>query len=58
MLNDVSIDDIMSFEQGEMEYDEMISFFQRLLDTGMVWKLQGSYARKAAHLLSAGLIHE
>lgn len=50
-----SIDDILAYEQGEMEEDQMVDFFQNLIDTGAAWFLQGHYGRTAASLISAGI---
>ena len=51
------VDCIMRYEGGEMEPegDEEIAFFQRLIDTGMAWTLQGHYGRKAASFIHSGL---
>jgi len=48
------IDDIMDFESGAMEPDKVIPFFQRLIDTGVAWQLQGSYGRAARALIDSG----
>ena len=51
------VGDIMDFESGAMETkEEILDFFQRLVDTGVAWTLQGSYGRAAASLLEQGLI--
>lgn len=50
-----SVDDIMRYEQGEMDEAETIKFFQGLIDSGMAWKLQGSYGRAAMSFIEAGL---
>ena len=48
---------IMDYEAGEMsEEEEVISFFQELVDSGLAWSLQGSYGRMAARLIDAGLV--
>lgn len=49
-----SVDKIMAFESGEMDLDEIIDFFQGLIDTGLAYQLQGSYGRAAASLIEAG----
>ncbi|MCK5294186.1 MAG: hypothetical protein KAJ49_05995 [Arcobacteraceae bacterium] len=51
-----AVDDIIAFESGEMSEADMIKMFQRMVDTGQVWKFQGSYGRQAQSLLDAGLI--
>lgn len=49
---------IMSFENGEMDGDGTVAFFQDLVDSGLAWTLQGSYGRTAVALIEAGLVHE
>jgi hypothetical protein len=50
------VSSIIAFESGELEEDDVISLFQRLLDSGLVWSLQGSYGRMATALIEEGLI--
>jgi hypothetical protein len=47
---------IIAFEAGELPEDQTIQFFQELVDTGLAWKLQGSYGRTAAALIEKGLV--
>ena len=52
------VNQIMAFEMGEMTDEaEILSLFQMLVNTGLAWKLQGSYGRTAMSLLNSGLIH-
>ena len=53
-MPDISL--IMAYEQGDLDYDETVDLFQDLLDSSMVWQLQGHYGRTATQLLEAGLI--
>jgi phage antirepressor YoqD-like protein len=53
-----TVSQIMAYESGEMEEPEMIAFFQFLLDSGMIYSLQGSYQRTAQQLIEAGLIEQ
>ena len=52
------VTEIMAYENGEMDEQTLIDFFQRLIDTGMAWTLQGCYGRQAARLIEAGLCHK
>ena len=47
---------IMAFEQGELDNEEAYALFQFLLDSRMIYSLQGSYQRMAEDLLLAGVI--
>jgi hypothetical protein len=51
------VDAIMRYEQGDMEVEEMMDFFQDLIDTGLAWQLQGHYGRTAQGLIDQGYCH-
>lgn len=46
--------DVIAYENGEMDFDEVVTFFQAGIDSGRVWQLQGSYGRMAAWLIETG----
>jgi len=50
------VGDIIRFKQGEMSEEEIIQFFQQLVDSRLAWQLQGSYGRMAERLITAGLV--
>jgi hypothetical protein len=50
--------DIIAYESGELDEEEIISLFQKLVDSGLAWRLQGSYGRMTQHLIEEGLINE
>lgn len=51
------VNDIMAYEAGEMSEEDMIVFFQKLIDSGLAWQLQGHYGRTAAALIENGYCH-
>ena len=56
-MNSIDINDIISYEAGELDEDSTLNLFQELVDTGMAWQMQGHYGRMANDLLEAGFIH-
>jgi hypothetical protein len=50
------VDKMMAYEGGGMDEDEVVEFFQELLDRRLINSLQGSYQRTAALLLELGHI--
>ena len=54
--NNPSVAEMMAWENGELDDESVIALFQKLVDSGMAWKLQGSYGRQAKALIDAGLI--
>ena len=51
----MDIDFIIRFENGEATEDEIIENFQKGINDGSVWKLQGFYGRTAKALIDQGL---
>ena len=54
----VSVDDIIAYETGEMNVTELLTFFQKLVDSGEAWTLHGSYGRTARLLIKNGYIRK
>ena len=52
------LDQIIAYEQGELDEDAVLDFFQDLVLTGLAWRLQGHYGCTAHRLIAAGLIEE
>jgi hypothetical protein len=51
------IDDILAWENGEMDEEQEERFFQSLVDSGLAWSLQGMYGRRAMELIRMGVVH-
>jgi len=52
-----TFDLMMAWEGGEITEDETTDLFQRLIDNGQAWTLQGMYGRQAQALIDAGYCH-
>jgi len=50
----VDINKIIAYEDGDMTQEQVIEFFQELIDTGAAWQLQGHYGRTALRLIERG----
>jgi len=50
-----TLEAIMLIEGGEGDECETVEAWQSLIDSGIVWQLQGWYGRSAAHLIDAGI---
>ncbi len=50
-----TLDAIDIIEGGTAIYQEYLDAFQCLIDSGIVWSLQGSYGRTAEDLIQEGL---
>ena len=55
--NAVPIEDLMRFEAGDMDEKDTVAMFQRLVDSGLAWQLQGFYGRTADQLIRLGYVH-
>lgn len=56
-MNEIKTEDLIKYENDEMTDEEEVAFFQKLIDTGMAWTLQGHYGRTAERFINEGLCH-
>ena len=54
----VDVAKVIAYENAELDEDETIEFFQELINSGLVWGLQGHYGRIATMLIQAGRCHQ
>lgn len=54
---DDRVNKILAFETDTMPEDQIVAFFQEMIDDGMVWNLQGAYGRLATALIESGRCH-
>ena len=51
------LDRMIAYEEGHLGPVDTVELFQELIDSGLVWQLQGCYGRQAQALLDAGYCH-
>ena len=49
-----TVEMLIAHESGELDEGSRVNLFQRLIDDGSAWRLQGSYGRAAMELIRAG----
>ena len=49
-------DEIIKYEDGQLNDIQTLELFSHLIKTGMAWRLQGSYGRTAAALIDDGFL--
>lgn len=54
LINKPLADTIAAYEKGALDEDQVTALFQELIDTGLVWKLQGHYGRTATRMIAEG----
>ena len=50
------LDMLMTYENGELESDLVPVLFQNLIDSGLIFHLQGNYLREVRNLIDAGVV--
>ena len=51
------LDRMVAWEEGDLDEESTIALFQELIDSGLVWRLQGAYGRMAQSLINMGYCH-
>ena len=54
MMDQQLVQDIIDYENGDMTEERIINLFQKLIDEGYAWTLQGHYGRMANNLIDEG----
>lgn len=52
-----TVSEFDAYETGMMTDDEVVDFFQRLVDFGVIWQLQGHYQRTLRSLVQAEMVN-
>ena len=52
-----AVDLIIDYESGLLNEDETVIMFQELIDSELIWVLQGHYGRTAHGLIEQGYCH-
>ena len=50
------LDMLMAYENNELNEEQTVNLFQNLVDSGLIFSLQGHYMRVAKELVAMGLL--
>jgi hypothetical protein len=50
------LDMLIAYENGDLNTEQTVELFQNLVDSGLIFSLQGDYMRTVKELVKAGLI--
>jgi hypothetical protein len=51
-----NINDILAYENGELDAVDTVRLFSELIKSGEAWKLQGHYGRTASMMIQDGVL--
>lgn len=54
---DYTVNSLMDWEDGKLDFEQEVKLFQQLVDSGAAWQLQGMYGRRAKWLIDQGYVH-
>ena len=49
------LENLVAYEADELELEEVVTLFQEMINSGVVWTLQGHYGRTASEFIETGL---
>jgi hypothetical protein len=52
----MNLNQIIAYDQGELDEEQILELFQDLVDFGLAWTFQGHDGRTAIKLINDGLI--
>jgi len=50
----MDVSDVIAYDEGELSEEDTIAMFQKGINDGSVWKMQGSMGRQAMALIESG----
>lgn len=53
-----TFDQILAYDNRELDETQIIELFQKLVNTGLVWLLHDNYGQTATYLIELGLVRE
>ena len=51
-----TVEQIIAYETGELDYENTLNLFSKLIKSGQAWSLQGHYGRTAKQIIELNLI--
>jgi len=58
MFGDIEADEVELYESGKLSFEKTVFLFQKLIDSGRIWKMNPYFLSQANHLIERGYVKQ
>ena len=57
-FRDIAVEEVESYENGELSFEKTVFLFQKLIDSGRLWKMNSHFLSQANYLIERGYVKQ
>ena len=57
-FKDIAVEEIELYESGKLSFEKTVFLFQKLIDSGRLWKMNSHFLVQANHLIERGYVKQ
>ena len=57
-ISGVNAYDVEAYQNGDLSFEKTVDLFQKLVDTGLLWKMNSNIIQDVHHLIDRGYVLE